>query len=111
MKDKIEVGEYIKTAKGQIDIFKEYGESNLFARCKKRTYWIGDIKKHSLNIIDLIEIGDYVNGHRVLKKEKEDTKWCIVTEGADDYYWYYEDEIISILTKQQYAQNCYRLEE
>lgn len=52
----IEVGEYVRTKKGQIDIFKENDENYMFARCEKKTYWKLDIVKHSKNIIDLIEV-------------------------------------------------------
>lgn len=54
--DKIEVGEYVRTKNGQVDIYIENDENYMFARCKNKTYWINDIVKHSKNIIDLIEV-------------------------------------------------------
>lgn len=66
MGEKIEVGEYIRTKNGQIDIFEEIDENYMFIRCKRKTYWIFDIVKHSKNIIDLIEVGDIVYTYDVL---------------------------------------------
>lgn len=72
---------------------------------------IKDIK-HSKNIIDLIEEGDYVNGLEVYKgkvasgKEKLLVGNHIVNGMALEAV-----NIKSILTKEQYNQNCYRLEE
>ena len=73
----IEVGEWIRTKNGQIDIFEETDKNYMFARCKRKTYWKLDIVKHSKNIIDLIEIGDYVNGKKV--------KHIVMFEGFPDY--------------------------
>ena len=54
--EEIKVGEYVRTSKGKIDIFKEKDENGLFARCEKNTYWMLDIVKHSKHIIDIIEV-------------------------------------------------------
>lgn len=73
----IQVGEYIRTENGIIGkVFDEdsVGENGV---CIDTTYldeWgdetdfvkYEDIKKHSFNIVDLIEEGDYVNGKKVL---------------------------------------------
>ena len=72
--EEIKVGEYVRTKEGSLDkvteivnnyvllkskiTISEYGESRIFI--KKL-----DIIKHSPNIIDLIEKGDYVNGEKV----------------------------------------------
>lgn len=97
----MEIGEYVRTKKGKI--FK-YG--------KGRAYLGKDnaIIKHSKNIIDLIEVGDivftedfnrygfiHIYSKEMLKALKEDVKM--------------EVKIKSILTKEQYELNCYRLEE
>lgn len=64
----IEIGEYVRTVEGYIDIFKEVNDETNIARCKKNKYWLNSIIKHSKNIIDLIEIGDYVNGDEAIDK-------------------------------------------
>ena len=74
------------------------------------------IVKHSFNIIDLIEVGDYVNGQRVLclKKNNDDCRDDIGTsyiDGIDIYLGYDEADIKTILTYQQYERNCYEVKE
>ena len=68
--------------------------------------------KYSKNIIDLIEVGDYVNGHKIIMDLKQSRKHyitidCFVT--AKDYT-FEENEIQTILSKQQYMQNCYKID-
>lgn len=77
--------------------------------------------KSSPNIIDLIEVGDYVNGERIkaLKGDIERHKInneddVVYTEYINDYdEWcgYEEDEIKSIVTHEQFSQMEYRIEE
>ena len=64
----IEVGEYVRTISGNIDkVDALYGmiENTIHLENHK---WQStkNIVKHSKNIIDLIEVGDYVNGVRIL---------------------------------------------
>ena len=75
-----------------------------------------DILKASYNIIDLIEVGDYVNGDKVIRIEtssypEDKNVKIIVCCGDDDYYLYYNEDIKTILTKEQYENNCYKGEE
>ena len=75
-----------------------------------------DILKASYNIIDLIEVGDYVNGDKVIRIEtssypEDKNVKIIVCCGDDDYYLYYNEDIKTILTKEQYENNCYKVEE
>lgn len=70
--------------------------------------FIGDekIKKSSPNIIDLIEVGDYVNGEMVTnikdgKPFKEDYN--------DSFYSYYFDDIYSIVTHEQFESIEYKV--
>lgn len=74
---KLEVGMYVRTKKYgiakiiggisdkfNIDVFKKDGYT---LRCQKER----DILKASFNIIDLIEVGDYVNGEKVIALKKD----------------------------------------
>ena len=72
MEDKIEVGEYVILHYGKIDRVKnnDYYMQE-YIECEKGLYPKENIKKHSKNIIDLIEEGDYINGERVFKIEKD----------------------------------------
>ena len=102
----IEVGEYVRTKKGKIF---QYG--------KGRAYLGKDneIVKHSKNIIDLIEVGDYVNGYKVISIDTNapnDCKECIELDRNNtyEYQWISRNEIETILTKELYQANCYTVE-
>lgn len=76
-----------------------------------------EIVKHSKQLIDLIEVGDYVNGREV--------KHIAMFEGFPDYPKLIfvdethlipddtceNDEIQTILTKEQFEANCYKVGE
>lgn len=71
-----------------------------------------DILKHSKNIIDLIEVGDYVNGRKIERiNDYGEHKRADFNLDFDDCDAVYNEDIKTILTKEQYEQNCYRLEE
>ena len=117
MEDKIEVNEYVRFNNGEIGkvidikenpsriVYSEYGEIGL----------ISDIVKHSKQLIDLIECGDFVNGREV--------KHIAMFEGFPDYpKLIFVDEthlipddtcenenIKTILTKESYMANCYKV--
>lgn len=81
---------------------------------------IEDVKKASHNIIDLIEVGDYVNGSRVIKTnckleyidDDSDTGVNEVYDGLElENGWiYFEHEINSIVTKEQFESMSYKVE-
>ena len=117
-KNKIEVGEYVRTKDGRIfKVFKidtKKENENLYSDEYTRPINY-KITKHSKNIIDLIEVGDYVNGSYVLSIGISGNIEDIITieSGADEYG---EEElrnkdIISIVTKEQFASVEFRLEE
>lgn len=82
-------------------------------------YGIDEIINHSYNIIDLIEVGDYVNGEKVcyLKGDINDSEVAhkedvLYTEYNDEYgewYGYAEDEIETIATKEQFEAIQYKV--
>jgi len=124
MENKIEIGEYVRTKKGQIykvaeitpygigmndshDIF-ENGEQFGSTICEEK-----DIITHSKDIIDLIEVGDIVDGNIVSDVDKIENR--IYIEWANGDYINTDRKckgiIKSILTHEQYERNAYRLEE
>lgn len=114
----IEIGDYVRTRNGEIGIFIEYRNDKFFCKIKIRnTYYtppISTIVNHSKNIIDLIEVGDFVNGYRVLEMFKfQNDKYAFTTCKSDFKsicrIWS-EEDIETILTKEQYSQNCYTVE-
>lgn len=62
----MEVGEYIRI-NGIFDKIKKIDLEYESVKCEHGRFWLDDIHKHSFNIVDLIEIGDYVNGKEVVE--------------------------------------------
>ncbi len=122
--EEIKVGYFIRTNKGIIGKLKRIEldeiDKNLkwYVFDKKRPdmniideIYINKpyITKYSKNIIDLIEIGDYVNGRKVMYiRDYEEFKRLDFDEDMDDYI--YKEDIKTILTKEQFEQNCYKLD-
>ncbi len=115
----IEVGEFVRTKKGKIDKLRSkindgwrsknnYGEE--IARCECGSLLLKDIEKHSHDITDLIEVGDIVYTKDVLNED-------IVYIWSQEYLEALKEDInngiklVSILTHEQFAQNCYEVEE
>ena len=69
----------------------------------------------SHNLIDLIEVGDYVNGYlvRFVYRPNGDETFRIEIEkdGLKDHIISNSNNIKSILTKEQYENNCYKVED
>ncbi len=112
----IEVGDYVRSRNGSIGKVTKIEDDKYLYENKELITFIGNVVKHSKNIIDLIEVGDFVNGNRVVDKylyagEKpvleteriENNVYCLC-EGLC------EGDIREILTKEQYSQNCYTVE-
>ncbi|HHX66624.1 MAG TPA: hypothetical protein GX708_01025 [Gallicola sp.] len=66
------------------------------------------IIKASNNIIDLIEVGDYVNGYKVSKIKNEIKGFGVII--FDDDTSIHEYNIKSIVTKEQFKSNEYVVE-
>ena len=103
---KIEVGEYIRTKQGDIDkVILEYKgkcvNPNCSAKhisCKFNYYDEEDIVKHSKNILDLVEVGDYLDGVRVTETFINNIKYL-----AKDYI------NKTIVTKEQFSNMEYKI--
>jgi hypothetical protein len=66
---------------------------------------ISNILKSSPNIIDLIEVGDYVNGEIVIEINKEANCIAVTEEG----YWEHINEVKTIVTKEQFESMEYKI--
>lgn len=64
--------------------------------------------KTSFNIIDILEKGDYVNGHEV-KSKQSGVKRIDIGED-ENYVWLYEENIKSVITHEQMEQMAYKVE-
>ena len=114
MEDKIEVNEYVRLARNQginkiidkeddryileSEIADSYGNITWFLyECELEE----EIVKHSKQLIDLIECGDYVNGELIT--DKWDTRVSSIRSNFS------EEDIKTILTKESYMANCYKV--
>lgn len=112
----IKVGDYVRTNTGKIDkvINNNYYMSQ-YIECEKGIVDKENIVKHSKNIIDLLQVGDYVNGYKVISIDinaLNDCKECIELDRNNtyEYQWISRNEIETILTKELYQANCYTVE-
>ena len=103
--EEVKVGEYVRTKSGNIDkIDALYGMIEKTVHLEKHKWQdTRNIIKHSFNIIDLIEVGDYVNGEKVIEVDSF-KDWIDI--GTDVIR---EKDIKSIVTKQQYESMEYKV--
>lgn len=115
----IEVGEYVRTNKGNIgnviDIFQGHCTAKYHiqfqgnVKVKRQYLSTKTIAKHSKNIIDLIKVGDIVHIKDVLHQD-------IVHIWSEDYLKALKEDlnngikVVEILTHEQFEQNCYTVE-
>ena len=118
---KLEVGMYVRTPKGigRIETIEEDRseitfncDSGLSISFVKRGFTkeeMANTYKHSNNIIDLIEVGDYVNG-KLVEDIFDKTNYAdksIKLKGSGDYW--YNEHIKSIVTKEQFESMEYKV--
>ena len=117
---KLEVGQFARLKSGyickiiNINDFREpsmkYGVEDNYLN---DIMFIGDddVVKASYNIIDILEVGDYVNGNPgcIIKEDEHNRKW-IYTD-SNYKYGYLEEDIKSILTHEQMEQMAYKVGE
>lgn len=80
-------------------------EEKYFSNCiYGYKYYTDQILKASFNLIDLIEVGDYVNGEKVTSAESVDKNDTDRYLGFGDYNYYIHDneDIKDIVTKEQF---------
>ena len=121
MKDKIQIGEYIRTEYGIIGKILEdeditengvYIDTTFLDDYADETNFVKyeDIKKHSFNITDLIEVGDYINGHKIVSEiwgEDDNELYFEIEGGFNKADYISEKDIKSIVTKEQFKNTEY----
>jgi hypothetical protein len=120
---KLEVGMYVRTKCGIEQIYRIDNNKTKWKYVYKLKEQDGDgcinigilssedILKASHNIIDLIEVGDYVNGLYIDQTpENPDYKliWHLSTYGEDDEA-FGEEDIKTIVTKEQFEAMAYKV--
>ena len=119
MEDKIEVGEYVRVNNdnrncigiGQVTrLVNESVYVNMNNKYNLPVYFqINNIVKHRKQLIDLIEVGDIVNGMEIL--HIEDNKLYVEWNNEfEEFTGFLENkDIKTILTKESYMDNCYKV--
>lgn len=107
---KLEVGQFVRTKYGIIDKILKLNKSYVKGVSQKDelyAYDIDNIVKASYNIIDILEVGDYVNGHRVEEIDFENEE--IFTDS--EYYCGIVEfcNIKSVITHEQMEQMAYKV--
>ena len=112
---KLEVGMLVRTKQGTIEKIIDKYEApygykvivNEELRFKHYEHnYIKHISKASHSIIDLIEVGDYINGEKVTSIESNG--W--LGFGNHDLYLSNEEEIETVVTKEMFFNAEYRVE-
>ena len=115
-------GMYIRTNKGKIGkIIKQIDNSGSLHH--NNYVWLLDngdvlalhsnkVKNVSFNLIDLIEVEDYVNGEKVTSAEPVDKKDIerYLGFGDYDYYIHNSEDIKDVVTKEQFDSMKYVVE-
>lgn len=121
---KLEEGMYVRTEKGEISKIKWITvqrwegldntiEASFMLENKENIEYPRDNFKASHNLIDLIEVGDYVNGELVTfissnPKKNQNGKPRIILNNSYSLFNKYE-EINSIVTKEQFESMKYEV--
>ena len=112
----IEVGEYIRTTNGEIEKVVLIYDNRYMNEDGNMTHF-DEIKAHSKNILDIVEVDDFVNGNLVLDIDVEDGMICLLMPFDEEnqtnfnVVWNTKYFIKTILTHELYEQNCYKVEE
>ena len=116
MENEIKVREYIRTEFGEIGkvfaieenpkryFYDEYGNNVIE----------NSIVKHSSNLIDLIECGDYVNGHKVVNEvwgEDDNNLYFEIEGGFNKAKYIGENDIKEVVTKEMMESISYKVKQ
>lgn len=124
---KLEVGQFVRTKDGTIGKIiaidlakprqekypnhpsKKHWRDKILISCYKGWRTTQNIIKASYNIIDILEVGDYVNEHKV-KFKQSGVKRIDIGED-ENFVWLYEKDIKSVITHEQIEQMAYKVGE
>lgn len=124
----MEIGDYVRTRDGIISKIEDNFNTTMCISTDRGKYHYEyfDIIKSSPNIIDLIEVGDYVNGYlidyidserRYLRSERpyreDSTMYKDLIEKGRNYnqcLHFFAEDIKSIVTKEMFEQMEYKID-
>ena len=102
----LSVGMYVRTKDGCIEKICAIENEHIYTDEDYLAWYASSnaFSKASYNLIDLIEVGDYVNGFPVIHKENDILKCGLLVQ-------FKENEIKSIVTKEQFSSMEYKVNE
>lgn len=118
--EEIQVGEYIRTPYNKIEKIEKIIKENgwICVTTDKNSYELEWLKKnnikHSENIIDILKIGDYINGHKIVNElygEDDNNLYFEIEGGFNKAKYISENDIKTIVTKEMFEANCYKVKE
>ena len=106
----MEVNDYVRTEWGDIERIVRIDNDNIIVEIEEdedgRTYskmcYKENIIKSSPNIIDILEVGDYVNGLKVIQMYSPEGKYTLWIKLSDNTFIDNSEDIKSITTKEQF---------
>lgn len=106
---KLEVGMYVRTKEGNIEKICAIENEHIYTDEDYLSWYPSHnaINKASHNIIDLIEVGDYVNWNEVMNKE---LNFVYTHNRFGNRLCLKETDIKSIVTKEMFSSVEYRVE-
>ena len=113
---KLEVGMYVRVKSGEIHKIKSV--ANKYVEYENGFGVPFDLKdiiiKASFNVIDILEVGDYVNGNKVVNIVEEESMQYLVLDRDEVYYDNClepssDKDIKSIVTKEQFERISYKI--
>lgn len=106
----MKVGDYVRTINGIVKISEI---KNGVMRDDEDSLHFGDFIKSRPNIIDLIEVGDYINGKYVDKYQGKLGVFCELPNGKWEFIELTNEHylISSIVTKEQFSCMEYKIGE
>lgn len=129
---KIEIGMYVRYKRGSMGygidpadkigkVINQINGSDIYELDNNNNIFENDVTKASYNIIDILEVGDYVNESIVLGFEnkyiEEDDKFVpigVITENCyldNNKSWIIEKDIKTIVTKEEFKLMTYKVGE
>ncbi|MCI8486117.1 MAG: hypothetical protein HFJ20_03295 [Clostridia bacterium] len=121
--EEIKINDYIKTKSGNIYKVRsitKFSDGDIHIAVKEQTIFLrpNEIAKHSKNIKELVQAGDFINGMQVDEFDDEEGTVLGIPVYEDGLFntlnFYVPIESINIktiLTKEKFENECYKVEE
>jgi len=109
----LEVGMYVRTNNNGIAKIKSINNNFLLLDKIPQSVFKNNVLNFSYNIIDLIEVADYVNGYRVVEIYKNNRKFepstMIYCEFGNGFIGFYNQDIKSVVACECFESISYKV--